>query len=112
MLFGAHCSTAGGFYRALQRARSIQCDAVQIFVKNNMRWFGTFAAPSDLALYASELAAHAFSCVFGHTGYLINLGAQSCDNRAKSLKSLLQEIEFAEALGLPFLGMHPGAHLG
>jgi len=112
MLFGAHCSTAGGFYRALQRGRSIQCAAVQIFVKNNMRWFGTSPALSDLALYTNELAANTFSCVFGHTGYLINLGAGSSENRDKSLKSLVQEIQFAEALGLPFIVMHPGSHLG
>jgi deoxyribonuclease-4 len=50
--------------------------------------------------------------VFGHTGYLINLGAGASDNRDKSIKSLIQEIQFATDLGLPFLVMHPGAHLG
>lgn len=112
MLFGAHCSTAGGFYRALQRGRSIQCEAIQIFVKNNMRWFGTAPDSSQLSLYAKELASHAFCCVFGHSGYLINLAAPGSANRDKSLESLVQEIQFAEALGLPFLVMHPGAHLG
>jgi len=29
-----------------------------------------------------------------------------------TLQSLIQEITFAEALGLPFLVLHPGAHLG
>src|SRR5439155_22894706 len=112
MLFGAHCSTAGGFYRALQRGRSIQCAAVQIFVKNSMRWFGTSPALSDLALYTNELAANTFSCVFGHTGYLINLGAGSSQNRDKSLKSLVQEIQSAEAPVLPFIRIHPGSQLG
>jgi deoxyribonuclease-4 len=42
---------------------------------------------------------------------LINLGAPASDNRVRSLKSLIQEIEFATALGLPFLVLHPGAHL-
>lgn len=105
-------STAGGVWKALQRGRSINCEAVQIFVKNNMQWFGKPAAPSDLALYANELAANSFSCVFGHTGYLINLGAPASENRDRSLKSLLQELQFAQDLGLPFLVLHPGAHLG
>ena len=43
---------------------------------------------------------------------MINLGAPPSENRDKSLKSLLQEIEFATDLGLPFLVLHPGAHLG
>jgi deoxyribonuclease IV len=43
---------------------------------------------------------------------LINLGAAASDNRDKSIKSLVQEINLATEIGLPFLVMHPGAHLG
>jgi deoxyribonuclease-4 len=111
MKFGAHMSTGGGVWRALERGRGIACDVVQIFVKNNMQWFGKPYAPDDLTKYAAEFAGCAFSCVFGHSGYLINLAAQASDNRDKSLKSLIQEIELATSLGLPFLVMHPGAHL-
>jgi len=112
MRFGAHMSTSGGAWRALQRGRSIKCEVVQIFVKNNIQWLGKPASPENLALYANELSANTFSCVFGHAGYLINLGAPASQNRDRSIQSLIQEIEFATTLGLPFLVMHPGAHLG
>jgi len=112
MKFGAHMPTSGGVWKALQRGVEIGCDIIQIFVKNNMQWFGKPYAPDQLALYANELASQKISSVFGHAGYLINLGAAPCDNRDKSLKSLMQEIGFATDLGLPFLVMHPGAHLG
>jgi len=112
MKFGAHMSAGGGAWRALQRARSIHCEVVQIFVKNNMQWLGKPASPEKLALYANELSANTFSCVFGHAGYLINLGASASENRDRSIESLIQEIQFATELGLPFLVMHPGAHLG
>ena len=111
MKLGAHMSTSGGVWRALERGRGIACEVVQIFVKNNMQWFGKPYVDADVAKYQTELGACAFSCVFGHTGYLINLGAPASDNRDKSLKSLIQEIELATSLGLPFLVMHPGAHL-
>jgi deoxyribonuclease-4 len=112
MKFGAHMSTGGGVWKALERGVSIGCDIVQLFVKNNMQWFGKPHAPSDLARYANELASQKLACVFGHTGYLINLGASDGENRERSLKSLVQEINFATDLGLPFLVLHPGAHLG
>ena len=112
MLFGAHMSTGGGCWKALQRGIGIGCDVVQMFVKNNMQWFGKPHAVEDLKHYANELASNKLKAVFGHTGYLINLGAPPSDNRDKSLKSLIQEIEFATTLGLPFLVLHPGAHLG
>ena len=75
MKFGAHCSTSGGIWKALERCAAIGGETCQIFVKNNMQWFGKPHAPNDLALYANQLASQKFSCVFGHTGYLINLGA-------------------------------------
>jgi deoxyribonuclease IV len=112
MKLGAHMSTSGGVWKALERGRSIGCEAVQLFVKNNMQWFGKPYLPDDLSRYANEFLTCNFSCVFGHTGYLINLGAQPSDNRDKSLKSLIQEIHLAESLGVPFLVLHPGSHLG
>ena len=112
MLFGAHCSTAGGAYTALKRARQIGAEICQIFVKNNMQWFGRPPTPAERGLYAKELAASSLACVFGHTGYLINLAGPPSANRDRSLQSLIQEIQFATALELPFLVLHPGAHLG
>ena len=97
---------------ALRRAKTIGASIDQVFVKNNMQWLGKPYSPHDLALYADELAASNFACVFGHTGYLINLGAPASENRDRSIKSLIQEIELATQLGLPFLVLHPGAHLG
>jgi deoxyribonuclease IV len=112
MRFGAHMSTSGGVWKALARGHSIGCEIIQIFVKNNMQWMGKPYPPQDVALYAKQLAETPFASVFGHTGYLINLGAAACENRDRSLKSLVQEIELATQLGLPFLVLHPGAHLG
>jgi deoxyribonuclease-4 len=112
MKFGAHMSTSGGAWKALERGTGIGCEVVQLFVKNNMQWFGKPCLPADLAQFANQLASCKFSCVFGHTGYLINLGAPPSENREKSIQSLVQEIELAADFGLPFLVLHPGAHLG
>jgi deoxyribonuclease-4 len=112
MKFGAHMSTAGGVWRALQRGKLAGADIVQVFVKNNMQWFGKPHSDSDLELFAKELATNSLASVFGHTGYLINLGAPASQNRDRSIASLIQELQFAAGLGLPFLVMHPGAHLG
>src|SRR5207247_9990685 len=60
----------------------------------------------------NELAASKLDAVFVHTGYLINLAAPPSTKRDQSIKSLIQEIQLAGQLDLPFLVMHPGAHLG
>jgi len=112
MKFGAHMSVSGGVCKALERGASVGCEVVQIFVKNNMQWFGRPHPPADVAQFKQKDGRPRFASVFGHTGYLINLGAGPSENRAKSLQSLVQEINFAHALGLPFIVLHPGAHLG
>jgi len=105
-------SVSGGVFKALERGESVNCEVVQIFVKNNMQWFGRPHPPADVAQFKREEARLKLASIFGHTGYLINLGAGPSGNRDKSLQSLIQEITFAGALGLPFLVLHPGAHLG
>jgi deoxyribonuclease-4 len=112
MNFGAHMPTGGGVDKALERGLAIGCEIVQLFVKNNMQWLGRPFPPATLARFAEQRAAGGFASVFGHTGYLINLGAPSSPKRDMSLESLTQEIRLADSLGLPFLVMHPGAHLG
>ena len=97
---------------ALKRAVGIGAEICQIFVKNNMQWFGSPPPKPDLALYQTELANSPLSCVFGHAGYLINLAAPVCKNRQTSIKSLIQEIEFASLLELPFRPAPRGASWG
>lgn len=111
MKFGAHMSAAGGPAEALKRGQRAGCEIVQLFVKNNKQWFGKPFTHEELTAYANELAARRFASVFGHAGYLINLGGPDGENRDKSVKSLIQEIQLAAELGLPFLVLHPGAHL-
>jgi deoxyribonuclease IV len=77
-----------------------------------MQWFGKPYAERDRQLFLTERAEHGPACVFGHAGYLINLAAPTSPNRVNSLKSLMQEVELATSIGLPFLVLHPGAHLG
>jgi deoxyribonuclease-4 len=110
MKFGAHMSVSGGVQKALERGAAAGCDVIQIFVKNNMQWFGRPHPPSDVAAF--KRGKSSFASIFGHAGYLINLGAGASENRAKSIKSLIEEINYAGTLGLPFLVLHPGAHLG
>ena len=56
--------------------QSVGCEIVQIFVKNNMQWFGRPHPPADVARFKEEQARLKFAAIFGHTGYLINLGAR------------------------------------
>jgi deoxyribonuclease IV len=111
-LLGAHVSTGGGIARAIERASTIGCTAMQIFVKNNMRWFAQPLDEREVSAFCEHPLRNSLRCVFGHSGYLINLAARDPVFHELSLRSLREELVRADRLALPFLVLHPGAHMG
>lgn len=103
-------SISGGPAKALERGHSVGCTAVQIFVKNNMQWLAKDFAPAELDAWTKS--SFRPNIVFGHTSYLINLCATDPVTFERSRQALKAELERADQLKLPFLVMHPGAHLG
>jgi len=111
-LLGAHMSIAGGAGQAIDRALSVNCTALQIFVKNNMQWFAKPLPGKEVSAFLEHPRRGELGAIFGHTGYLINLAAKDPANHEKSQRSLKEELVRADQLGLPFLVLHPGAHVG
>jgi len=105
-------STAGGIAKSIDRACSIDCTAMQIFVKNNMQWFAKPFAAGEVEAYLEHPLRSRLKVVFGHSGYMINLAATNPEFLDKSRRALNEELVRADQLRLPFLVLHPGAHLG
>jgi deoxyribonuclease-4 len=112
ILLGAHMSIAGGMHRSIRRARSIECTAMQIFVKNNMQWFARPLARQEIGAFLKHTQRADLLSIFAHSNYLINLAATNSRFHANSLRALSEELIRADQLKLPFLVLHPGAHLG
>src|SRR5438477_5517142 len=112
VLLGAHMSIAGGVHTAIERACSINCTAMQIFVKNNMNGSPAHCLLTKFTLFWTTSSAAQLGAVFAHANYLINLAATNPQFHANSLRALAEELIRADHLELPFLVMHPGAHLG
>ena len=105
-------SISGGASMAIERARSVRCTAMQIFVKNNMQWFARPLAGEEIHAFLNHVQRDELSSVFGHANYLINLATTNPQFHANSIRALAEELVRADQLELPFLVMHPGAHLG
>jgi deoxyribonuclease-4 len=112
ILLGAHMSIGGGVHRAIERSRSIDCTAMQIFVKNNMQWFARPLERAEISAFLDHAQRAELHSVFAHANYLINLAATNPQFHANSLRALSEELVRADQLQLPFLVLHPGAHLG
>ena len=112
LLLGAHMSSRGGVSMAIERARSIHCTAMQIFVKNNMQWFARPLTRGEIRAFLDHVQRGELSSIFGHANYLINLASTNPQFHANSIRALSEELTRADHLELPFLVLHPGAHLG
>jgi deoxyribonuclease-4 len=112
LLLGAHMSIRGGVHMAIERACSIECRAMQMFVKNNMQWFARPLAREEIRAFLEHGQRGDLLSIFAHANYLINLAATHPQFHANSLRSLAEELARADQLELPFLVVHPGAHLG
>jgi deoxyribonuclease-4 len=112
ILLGAHMSIGGGVHMAIQRACSVGCTTMQIFVKNNMQWFARPLTRREIGAFLNHSQRHELLSIFAHANYLINLAATNPQFHANSLRSLSEELIRADQLKLPFLVLHPGAHLG
>lgn len=112
LLLGAHMSIGGGAHRAIERACSVNCTAMQIFVKNNMQWFARPLEKTEIRAFLDHAQRAQIGAAFAHANYLINLAATNPQFHANSLRALAEELVRADQLELPFLVLHPGAHLG
>ena len=114
MRLGAHMSTAGGTHKALERAAEFGMDACQIFTKNQRQWAAKPPSPDDALAFrakADEVGIVSGALV-AHASYLINLASPDDALWEKSAGSLGGELRSCDALGVPYLVVHPGAHVG
>jgi len=112
LLLGAHMSIGGGVHMAIERGCSISCTAIQMFVKNNMQWFARPLMRDEIRAFLEHRQRGNLLSIFAHANYLINLAATNRQFHANSIRALSEELIRGDQLELPFLVLHPGAHLG
>ena len=105
-------SIAGGVEQAILRGHSIGCQTIQLFTKNNNQWHGKPLSPEGIKEFQRQRQEKKIGPILSHDAYLINLASPKPDVYKKSLGAFTDEIIRAEQLGIDFLVMHPGAHLG
>jgi deoxyribonuclease IV len=112
LLIGSHMSIAGGLYRALERGQEVNCRTIQIFLKNSNQWNAKPLTEQDRELFLENQNRFQIHPVVAHDSYLINLASPDEALYQKSIAAFIEEIKRADFLGVPYLVLHPGAHVG
>ena len=108
---GIHASVNGGYQQALESARKLGCNAVQIFSASPRMWAGGPARipEADAASFRARREELKLGPLVVHANYLINLAATQPMLRTRSIQAFQDELVRAIALGADFLVVHPGA---
>lgn len=111
---GFHVSIAGGISNSVDSAKKIGCTAFQIFSRNPRGWAAKPLAPDDVKLFKEKLAASGIdrTSVMVHMPYLPNLSGPAGEFYKKSVEILAGEIQRCGELGIPYLVIHLGSHMG
>ena len=105
-------SISGGIDRAVASGIDVGCDTIQLFNKSTNQWAARPFRDEEIEAFKSALTASDIDPVVSHDSYLINLASPEAKMLNKSRDAFLIEMQRCEALGIPYLVMHPGSHLG
>src|SRR5882762_3683709 len=108
---GIHTSIAGSYLNALESARKLGCNALQIFSASPRMWQGGSARIPDVDAQAFRARREELRLgpLVIHANYLINLASAQRMLQTRSIQAFHDEIVRATALGADFLVVHPGA---
>lgn len=108
-LLGTHVSISGGFHKAILRGEDLNCEAIQIFSKNQLQWRSSQPTIGQIATFMKAWSESRIEEIVVHASYLINLAA-SGTLKEKSTRAMIDEVNRCHSLGISKLVIHPGTH--
>ncbi|MFN2464061.1 MAG: deoxyribonuclease IV [Candidatus Dormibacteria bacterium] len=109
---GLHISTDHGFPAAVDSARELGAEAVQIFTCNPSSWRSPMADPRAARAFTDALREAGVRQVVSHANYLINLAGSEEPLYHKSCVALAEDLARGAAYGLDHCIVHIGSHKG
>jgi deoxyribonuclease-4 len=111
-MFGSHLSITGGMHNALLEAERLNMETVQVFSKNQQQWKCKPLDTETCDCWARERDRLKFKRTVSHASYLINLASPDDALWQKSIDLFIEELSRCAILMIPYLVIHPGAHMG
>jgi len=111
---GFHVSIAGGIQNSVSSAANIGCSAFQIFTRNPHGWVAKDLVDNDIDSFKSNLKKSRIqtNSIAVHMPYLPNLSGPDSESYKKSKATLTDELIRCSRLGIEYLVIHLGSHLG
>lgn len=102
--------TSGGLHTSLIGGHKIGCNVVQLFTANPKQWQMGPLSADTIAAFRNAQEHTGITSTVSHDSHLINLAAPDIDILEKSRAAFRAELDRAQALGIPWVVTHMGAH--
>jgi deoxyribonuclease-4 len=112
MRIGAHVSTEGGLGKAVERARALGAETIQIFASAPQSWRTKEYSTEEAASFQEKAAEAGVRPVFIHGVYLINLASGDTAGLERSIGSLTWSLDVCRRIGALGTIFHLGSHRG
>jgi deoxyribonuclease IV len=109
---GAHVSSSGGIYTAIDRIEAIGGDCAQVFTQSPRMWRPTNHTPEAIERFKERRREAGIGGVVCHALYLVNLAAPDEAIYKKSIATMRTTVDAASAIGADGVVFHVGSHLG
>ena len=108
---GIHTSISGSYLNALESAKKLGANAVQIFSASPRMWQAASVRipETDAKAFRARREALGLGPLVIHANYLVNLAATQPMLRTRSIQAFHEELVRGLALGADFVVVHPGA---
>jgi deoxyribonuclease-4 len=111
MYIGVHVSISGSLCEALDRAKVLKCNALQIFSRNPRQWRQLELKSQEIEEFREKRRKYKIEKVVVHIQYLINLASPYKTLYRKSINAYVEDLKEADNLGAEFLVTHMGSHV-
>jgi deoxyribonuclease IV len=109
---GIHVSISGKIDQCFERAWDLACTGTfQIFTCSPRRWDAAPLDPLEVGAFQKKLSDSGYE-IFVHMPYLPNLSSPDGAFYSKSIQVLQREIKRCSELGIKYLVLHFGSHMG
>ncbi len=111
-MVGLHVSIAGSIDMAFDRAQELGATSFQIFTRNPNQWKFKPLADESVAVFREKRTKSGIRRIVDHMPYLPNLASPEKSTMKISRYTLVEEVKRCDSLGVDYLVVHLGSHLG
>jgi len=111
-MVGLHISGAGSLDLAFDRALELGANTFQMFTRNPNQWRFRPIPDETVAAFRDKRESSRFAKIVDHMPYLPNLASPDRSTMKISRYTLDEEVRRCDTLGVDYLVIHLGSHLG